>query len=112
MVLQTFVDGDWTDMYGFVPAPAPHIDIEVNNWYTATYPESPFVTGVMAGVRTPERCLTLFVYEQAVLIERPVGGASNLTEVPLDDVPAVLDERLGIPNVALADGRLTLRDDA
>ena len=51
----------------------------------------------MAGLRSPERCLTLFVSEQAVLIERPVGGASSVTEVPLQDVPALLDERFGVP---------------
>ncbi len=112
LVLQTFVDGDWSDMYGFVPEPAQRIDVEVNNWYTATFPASPFVTGVMAGLRSPERCLTLFVYEQAVLIERPVGGASSMTEVPLQDVPAILDERLGVPGITLTNGRLTLRDDS
>ena len=51
LVLQTFVDGAWADMYGFVPEPVPHVDLVVNNWYTATYPESPFVNGVMAGLR-------------------------------------------------------------
>ncbi len=110
-VLQTFQDGDWSDMYGFVPEPAQRVDIEVNNWYTATHPESNFVTGLMAGLRSPERCLTLFVNEEAVLIERPVGGASSVTEVPLDEVPDLLATRFGIPNVELTDGgtRITLR---
>ena len=107
-VLQVHQDGAWTDMYGFVPEPAERIDIEVNNWYTSTHPESSFVTGVMAGLRQPERCLTLFVFEQAILIERPVGGASSLTEVPLTQVPALLAERFGIPDVVITDGRLAL----
>ncbi len=111
-VLQSFQDGTWSDMYGFVPEPAQRVDIEVNNWYTATHPESNFVTGLMAGLRSPERCLTLFVNEQAVLIERPVGGASSVTEVPFDELPGLLATRFGIPNVELAnDGtRITLRD--
>lgn len=107
-VLQVHQDGGWTDMYGFVPAPARHIDIEVSNWYTSTHPESSFVTGVMAGLRRPERCLTLFAFEQAVLVERPVGGASSLTEIPLAQVPALLAERFGIPGVDVRDGRLVL----
>ena len=53
MVLQVFQDGDWSDMYGFVPEPAKHVDIVVSNWFTATHPESPFVTGLMAGLRSP-----------------------------------------------------------
>ncbi len=109
LVLQVFQDGDWSDMYGFVPEPAPEVDIAVNNWYTATHPESPFVTGVMAGWRSPERCLSLFVYEQPVLIERPVGGASAMTEVGLEQVPALLAERFGLAGVSLgAGGRLVL----
>jgi N-hydroxyarylamine O-acetyltransferase len=112
LVLQVFQDGDWSDMYGFVPEPAPRVDIEVNNWYTATHPELFFATDVVVGLRTPERCLTLLVSEGAVLIERPLGGASNLSEVPLDEVPALLATRFGVPNVELAASgtRFTLRD--
>ncbi len=109
LVLQVFQDGAWTDMYGFVPEPAQPVDIVVNNWYTATHPESPFVTGLMAGVRRPERCLSLFVSEQAVLVERPVGGESTVSEVPFETVPALLAERFDIPDVTLGDnGRLVL----
>jgi N-hydroxyarylamine O-acetyltransferase len=109
LVLQVFQDGAWTDMYGFVPEPAAPIDIVVNNWFTATHPESPFVTGVMVGVRRPDRCLSLFVYEQAVLVERPVGGESAVTEVPLEAVPTILAERFDISDAALGDnGRLVL----
>ena len=108
-VLQVHQDGAWTEMYGFVPEPAQRVDIEVNNWYTSTHPESNFVTGVMAGLRRPERCMTLFASDQAVLIERPVGGASNLTEIPLGEVPTLLAERFGIEGVVIQDGRLALR---
>lgn len=107
-VLQVHQDGGWTDMYGFVPQPAERIDIEVSNWYTSTHPGSNFVTGVMAGLRRPDRCLTMYVFDQAVLIERPVGGASNVTEVPITQVPALLAERFGIPGVVVTDGRLAL----
>ena len=111
LVLQVFQDGNWVDMYGFVPQPVPVIDVEVNNWYTATYPMSPFVTGVFAGRRSPDYCLSLFVFEQAVVVERPVRGASEVTEVPKTDVPALLSARFGIQGVTLgADGRLGLAD--
>ncbi len=111
LVLQVFQDGGWSDMYGFIPEPAEQVDIIVNNWFTATHPDSPFVTGVMAGLRSPERCLTVFVNEQAVVIERPVGGESTVTEIPLTDVPALLADRFGIGGVVLDDGgRLRLAE--
>jgi len=107
LVLQVLQDGAWSDMYGFVPTPVPVIDVEVSNWYTATHPTSSFVTGVFVGRRSPERCLSLFVFEKAVLVERPVGGASEVTEVARTDVPDLLVERFGIEGVTVkADGGL------
>jgi N-hydroxyarylamine O-acetyltransferase len=109
LVLQVFQDGAWTDMYGFVPEPVPVIDVEVSNWYTATHPTSSFVTGLFVGRRSEDRCLSLFVFEQAVLVERPVGGASEVVEVPRTEVPGLLAERFGIEGVTLgSDGRFGL----
>jgi N-hydroxyarylamine O-acetyltransferase len=109
LALQVFQDGTWTDMYGFVPEPVPLIDVEVSNWYTATHPTSSFVTGVFVGRRTTDRCLSLFVFEEAVLVERPVGGASEVTEVARTAVPGLLADRFGIAGVTLnADGGLGL----
>jgi N-hydroxyarylamine O-acetyltransferase len=109
MVVQVFQDGSWVDLYGFEPRPAAMIDIEVNNWYTATHPDSDFAKGLLLGARSAEQCLSMFVFEQAVLVERPVGGASSVTEVAISDVPALLANRFGIPGVSVADsGRLVL----
>ena len=111
LVLQVFQDGAWTDMYGFIPEPVPVIDVEVSNWYTATHPTSSFVTGVFVGRRSPERCLSLFVFEHAVLVERPAGGASVVTEVARTDLRGLLAERFSIAEVPLSvDGRLGLAD--
>ncbi|HEY1651675.1 MAG TPA: arylamine N-acetyltransferase [Acidimicrobiales bacterium] len=110
LVLQVFQDGGWTDMYGFVPQPAQPVDIEVNNWFTATHPDSDFVKGIIAGRRLADRCLSLFVFDEAVLVERPVGGASAADVVARTDVPGLLAERFGIAGVVLrADGDLALR---
>lgn len=112
LVLQVFQDGGWIDMYGFVPEPVRRIDVEVSNWYTATHPSSPFVTGIMVGLRSADRCLSLFDYEQPVLVERPVGGASDVRELARDEVPGVLADRFGIDRVTVTDdGRLRLGPD-
>jgi hypothetical protein len=57
--------------------------------------------------------VSLFVFEQAVLVERPVGGASAVSEIPRADAPAVLAERFGIEGVVLRDdGDLALEERA
>jgi N-hydroxyarylamine O-acetyltransferase len=109
LVVQVFQDGGWTDMYGFIPEPVKFIDVEVSNWYTATHPRSSMVTGLMVGRRSPERCLSLFVSEEAVLVQRRLGGASEVIEVARTDVPGLLAEQFGIEGVTLsAQGRLDL----
>jgi N-hydroxyarylamine O-acetyltransferase len=110
-VLQVFQDGSWADMYGFVPEPARAVDIEVNNWFTGTHPDSDFVKGILAGRRSTDRQLSMFVFEQAVLVERQVGEESSITEVSRAEVPALLATRFGIEGVSAGDdGRLVLED--
>ena len=38
LVLQTVEGGRWRELYGFVPEPAPIVDLEVSSWYTSTIP--------------------------------------------------------------------------
>src|SRR5579862_2903873 len=40
LVLQTFADGGWIDVYAFSPEPVPLIDLETSNWFTSTHPGS------------------------------------------------------------------------
>lgn len=111
LVLQNHQDGDWRDLYVFVPRPAVFADIEVGNWFTSTHPRGGFVTGVFAGARRPDRCLSLFTSDRAILIERPVGGASTTTEVGLDEVAPILSERFGLDGVRRGeDGRFTIAE--
>ena len=113
LVLQGFQDGDWSDFYGFVPGPAVFADIEVGNWFTSTHPGSPFVTGVFAGARREDRCLSLFAGDRTIVVERPVGGASTTTEVGSDQVPGILAERFGLPGVHRdAEGRFHISEPA
>ena len=55
LVLQSLdQSGEWVDLYGFVPEPVPLIDVVTSNWYTCTYPRSPFVTGLIVSVQRPD----------------------------------------------------------
>jgi N-hydroxyarylamine O-acetyltransferase len=53
-VLQMREAAAWTDLYAFLPQPAYPVDFEVANWYTSTYPESPFVRTLTAQRVTPD----------------------------------------------------------
>jgi arylamine N-acetyltransferase len=36
LVLQTDEEGQWSDVYAFVPEPVPPIDLEGGNWFTSS----------------------------------------------------------------------------
>jgi N-hydroxyarylamine O-acetyltransferase len=99
IVLQVHQDGDWMPLYGFVPEPVPMVDIEVANWYTSTHPSSPFVSGVIAGARRVDRCLTFYQFDEPTLVERAIGAPPVTTTVSRSDVPALLEQRFGIAGV-------------
>ncbi len=107
LVLQTGDDGGWVDVYGFVPEPVPPIDIETSNWFTATSPRSPFVTGLVAARHQPDgsRASLSDWNELALTVRTP--SATEVTPVEREAVPDLLAEHFGLPGFVLgADGRV------
>lgn len=47
-VLQMRRGAEWEDQYAFALQPVHPVDFEVANWYTSTYPQSPFVRTLTA----------------------------------------------------------------
>jgi N-hydroxyarylamine O-acetyltransferase len=99
LVLQTETEDGWRDLYAFAPEPVPPIDIEVNNWFTCTHPESRFVTRLLVtehgqdGTRTT---LSDFGGEMTLSVETPTGDRIPPTAVAREDVPALLEQRFGL----------------
>jgi arylamine N-acetyltransferase len=108
LVLQRLDHGSWGDVYAFSPEPSPLVDIEMSNWYVSTHPNSPFVDGIIVGIRPRDGSVELLSNwsgELTLVTETPV--ASTSTPVDLSDAPEVLAQRFGIPGMVLgADGRL------
>ncbi len=106
-VLQTLDEGVWADLYAFVPEPAPLVDIEINNWWTATFPESPFVAGFLVSRQWPDgRRLILSDWGELTLVER-TPAETLATPVAREQVPALLAERFGLEGFELDErGRL------
>jgi N-hydroxyarylamine O-acetyltransferase len=95
-------DGDaWSDLYGFVPDPVPMVDVEVSNWFTATHPRSPFVTGLVVSIQLPDGTrISLTDWGELALTEQ-TPSASTVTPVERQDIPALLRERFGLEGFVL-----------
>ena len=101
LVLQTQQDGDWIDVYGFVPEPVPPADIETSNWFTSTFPRSPFVTGLVAATHRPDgtRVSLSDWSELALTVRTPTS--TEVTPVDRGDVPQLLAEQFGLDGFIL-----------
>jgi N-hydroxyarylamine O-acetyltransferase len=71
-VLQRSFGEGWEDLYAVLPDPVHHVDFELGNWYTSTYPQSPFVQNLTAqrisgGARHILRNLTYTVQRDGTL---------------------------------------------
>ena len=97
----------WEDLYGFVPEPVPIVDIETSNWFTATHPRSPFVTGLVVGLHEPDgSTVTVRDWDGLALTRRTPAGESR-SAVELSDLPVLLEERFGLPGFGVGpDGRI------
>jgi N-hydroxyarylamine O-acetyltransferase len=96
LVLQTAQNGDWLDLYGFVPEPVPFVDIETSNWFTCTHPRSPFVTGlIVSAQRSDGSRLSLSDWHGLALTEETPAGAS-VQPVRPDDVAELIATRFGL----------------
>jgi N-hydroxyarylamine O-acetyltransferase len=106
-VLETREGEGWTDVYGFVPEPAPMIDLETSSWYVSTHPRSPFVTGLIFGIQGGDGTRTALTDwgELALTVSTP--AERRVTQVERREIPGLLSSRFGIEGFELAsDGRL------
>jgi N-hydroxyarylamine O-acetyltransferase len=97
LVLQT-VDGDaWIDAYAFPPEPVPFIDLETSNWYTSTYPRSPFVTGLVASLYSADGARTILSdWSGELSLSEQTPAERTVTPVGWEQVPELLAERFGL----------------
>jgi N-hydroxyarylamine O-acetyltransferase len=114
-VLQRRVTAGWEDLSAVLPDPAHPIDFQVGNWFTSTYPGSPFVLNLTAqrmvgGMRHILRNLTYSVSRGLDVQTREITRAELVPllrdtfglDVPLDATFRALDA--GTPVSAAAAG--------
>ncbi len=108
LVLQTLLDGAWSDLYAFEPEPVPRIDIELSNWWTCTHPRSPFVYGLVAAVNRPDGRREMISDRSGPLeLMTQSPGRTEVAEQPRESIPDLLARRFSLPGFTLgADGRV------
>ena len=113
VVLQTADGREWKDLYGFVPEPVPLVDVETSNWFTSTFPRSPFVTGLIVAVNRHDGTrLSLGNWEEPTLTEETPARVTR-SRVERAAIPELLASRFGLPGFALgASGRIVRVGDA
>ncbi len=108
LVLQTLLDGEWSDVYAFVPQPAPLVDIETSNWWTCTSPNSPFVFGLIAATQHPDgrrEAISDWSGPLELTVQSP--GGREVSQLPREAIPGLLADRFLLPGFALGpDGRV------
>jgi N-hydroxyarylamine O-acetyltransferase len=96
LVLQTAQDGGWVDLYAFLPEPVPFVDIETSNWFTCTYPRSPFVTGLIVSTQRPDGTrVSLSDWEGLSFSEETPAGRSVRAVEPTE-IDELIAARFGL----------------
>ena len=109
-VLQTVEEGDWVDVYGFLPEPVPVVDVETSNWFTCTHPKSPFRAGLIVAVNQPDGTRVALSDWNGLSLTRRIPTEKTVSEPAREDIPELLETVFGLPGFALADnGRVTRR---
>jgi N-hydroxyarylamine O-acetyltransferase len=110
LVLQLLRDDAWVDLYGFIPEPVPLVDVETSNWFTCTHPRSPFVTGLIVGLRKDDGALWLLSDWSGLAFTEQTPTRTMVTAVDRDVVPGILATRFALAGFTLnAAGRLVPR---
>ncbi len=101
LVLQQLTGIEWGDVYGFVPQPVPLIDVQTSNWWTSTHPHSPFVTGLIVGIRGEDGTGALLCdWSELSLSERTPAG-TRVTPLARESIPELLATRFSLPGFTL-----------
>lgn len=97
--------GVWSDMYSFSPEPVPAVDIEVGNWFAATYSGSPFTRQLIVAATADAGATRMALSDSdgVPMLRTLTPTGQSVTEVPRDALPDVLAERFGLPGWRLDD---------
>lgn len=112
LVLQTEREDGWVDLYGFDPEPVPLVDVQTANWFTATHPSSPFVTGLVVAAQRDDGTRTSLTNWSELAFTKQTPAESTVTPIAHDDIPELLASRFDLSGWSLgAEGRVVPATD-
>jgi N-hydroxyarylamine O-acetyltransferase len=98
-VLQSKLRSGWENIYRVVFLPRVDAEYEICNWYTASHPQSPYLSNIIAALPGPSRTrLTLFNRRLTVrhvggeTVRRTLGGIDEFRDVITHDFHVELSE--------------------
>lgn len=108
LVLQTTgSDGQWSDVYRFLPHPLPAIDVEVSNWWVCTNPRSLFVVSLIAASQTTDGMRVSLSDRDGLKLITQTPASTSSTSLRREEIPTILAERFGLDGFVLdRDGRI------
>jgi N-hydroxyarylamine O-acetyltransferase len=101
LLLQKLAGDDWVDAYSFLPQPVPLIDVELSNWWTSTHPGSPFVTGLIVGLRDDDGTGTLLCDWSELSLSQETPAGTSVAPIERNAIPELLATRFLLPGFAL-----------
>ncbi len=111
LVLRVEADG-WVDLYGFDPEPVPLVDVHTANWFTATHPSSPFVTGLVVAAQRDDGTRTSLSNWSELAFTKQTPAESAVTPIAHDEIPELLASRFDLSGWSLgAEGRVVPATD-
>ncbi|MCV7258552.1 arylamine N-acetyltransferase family protein [Mycobacterium shimoidei] len=99
-VVEALVREVWQPLYTFTTEPRPLIDLKVGSWYASTYPESPFVNGLVAALVTDDARWNLSGRKLAIHSD---GRTERIRFETAAEVVDALANRFGIDLSGLGD---------
>jgi N-hydroxyarylamine O-acetyltransferase len=101
-VLEGRGESGWQQLYGFIAEPVPLVDVETSNWYTATHPHSPFVTGLNLGRQRPDGTrVSLSDWTGELELVEQTPERRNVTPMTREAASELLEREFGVAGFEL-----------
>jgi N-hydroxyarylamine O-acetyltransferase len=93
--LQARVGDTWEHIYRVIPYPRYDMEYEITNWYTATHPDAPYATNIIAARPRPDRT-RLTMFNERVNLRHADGGVERSVMTNRDEYASVLRDGFGL----------------
>jgi N-hydroxyarylamine O-acetyltransferase len=95
LTLQARLGNDWEHIYRVIPHPRYDGEYEITNWYTATHPDTPYQSNIIAAKPGPDRT-RITIFNARVTVRHATGQAERRILKDEADFISVLRDEFGL----------------